>query len=282
MGMAVGSVDTRSEITAIELDSFDLPYKGYLCPDSSATQTDEKSQKGSALKSEETGSNEANITTQETPSPLAGLQWQAKLRGCGWKRLSDMLGALALIIVTSPIMLVTFLVIRAQDGGASIFAQNRVGLHGQTFKCLKFRSMVADAEQRLQAYLAENPDARDEWEKARKLKDDPRITRFGHFIRRSSIDELPQLFNVLRGDMSLVGPRPVVPDEMPRYGMQAIHYLRVRPGLTGLWQVSGRSDTSYETRVLLDREYAMNRTFWSDIGIMFRTIPAVLKSHGAV
>ncbi len=282
MGMAVGSVDIKSEITAIELDSFGLPYKGYVCNESTADVSAPILDNIPAQKSKDSEASSVQSPTLPPPNPLSGLQWNAKLRGNGWKRLCDVLGALALIILTSPLMLMALIVIKLQDGGASIFPQDRVGLHGQIFSCFKFRSMVSDAEQRLEAYLVENPEAREEWEDSRKLKNDPRITRFGNFIRRSSIDELPQLFNILRGEMSLVGPRPIVPDEMARYGMQAIHYLRLRPGLTGLWQVSGRSDISYEARVLLDREYALNRSFWNDMNIIVRTIPAVLKSRGAV
>ena len=180
-----------------------------------------------------------------------------------------------------PLLLVVGILIRMQDGGPAVYAQKRYGRNGRTFKCFKLRSMVANADDRLREILATDPAARAEWEATQKLVNDPRITPLGHFIRKTSIDELPQLVNILRGDMSLVGPRPIVENEIAKYGEFYRDYCAVRPGLTGLWQVEGRSDTTYEERVQLDAKYARTRTFVSDIMIMLRTVPAVLMSRGA-
>lgn len=198
-----------------------------------------------------------------------------------FKRLFDIAVSLALIILTGPLMLVMALAIKLQDGGNAVFAQTRYGLDGKAFRCFKLRSMVPDAQAQLEAYLEANPLARSEWAATQKLTNDPRITALGNFLRKSSIDELPQLFNILKGDMSLVGPRPIVEDEISRYGDHFKHYCSVRPGLTGLWQVRGRSNTSYTERVAMDVEYARTRTLPHDILIMFQTIPAVLASKGA-
>ncbi|MEL7471651.1 MAG: sugar transferase, partial [Pseudomonadota bacterium] len=162
------------------------------------------------------------------------------------------------------------------------FGSPRIGLHGKSFKCWKFRSMVVDADERLDALLASDPDAAREWAETQKLRNDPRITAIGRFLRKSSIDELPQLVNVIRGEMSLVGPRPVTRGELTRYDLNAIHYLLVRPGVTGPWQVSGRSNSTYEKRVQLDKTYALRRTFWSDALLLVKTVPAVLFGRGAV
>ena len=195
-------------------------------------------------------------------------------------RALDILGALSGLILTAPIMLVVSILIM-RDGGSAFFSQIRVGQQGRGFSCFKLRSMASDAEARLQTLLENDPNAAAEWAEARKLKDDPRITKLGHFIRKTSIDELPQLWNVLKGDMSLVGPRPIVPDELSMYGKDAAGYLSVRPGLTGLWQVSGRSDCDYETRIALDIEWTETRTIASYLEIIFKTVPAVLAKDGA-
>ncbi|MGD1934336.1 MAG: sugar transferase [Candidatus Phaeomarinobacter sp.] len=195
-------------------------------------------------------------------------------------RALDILGAIAGLILAAPIMLIVSILIM-RDGGSALFSQIRVGQQGRGFHCFKLRSMASDAEARLHALLENNPQAAAEWAENRKLKDDPRITKLGHFIRKTSIDELPQLWNVLKGDMSLVGPRPIVPDELAMYGKDAAGYLSVRPGLTGLWQVSGRSDCDYETRVALDIEWTETRTVASYLEIVFKTVPAVLAKDGA-
>jgi len=149
------------------------------------------------------------------------------------------------------------------------------------FDCIKFRSMVLDADRVLRHHIAINPEAGAEWAATQKLRNDPRVTKVGNFLRRSSLDELPQLFNVLRGEMSMVGPRPIVQAEVSRYGDDIEYYYAAKPGITGLWQVSGRSDMSYARRVKLDVWYVRNWTLWHDIAILFKTIPAVFLQRGA-
>jgi Undecaprenyl-phosphate galactose phosphotransferase WbaP len=197
------------------------------------------------------------------------------------KRALDIIGAGLGLVVLSPFFLIVALMVRA-DGGPVFFAHQRVGRGGKLFGCMKFRSMVIDSQARLEALLANDPAARAEWEATRKLKNDPRITRIGRFLRSTSLDELPQLINVLRGEMSLVGPRPVQEAEIDRYyGASAAHYMAVRPGITGLWQVSGRSETSYESRVALDVAYVSRPSMIADLTILLRTPVAVLSRRGA-
>ncbi|TAL25370.1 MAG: undecaprenyl-phosphate galactose phosphotransferase WbaP, partial [Nitrospirae bacterium] len=172
--------------------------------------------------------------------------------------------------------------IRLDSKGPVIFLQDRVGKKGKNFKCYKFRTMYKDAGKRLQELLESNEEARMEWEKFWKLKDDPRVTRIGRFLRKTSLDELPQLFNVFKGDMSLVGPRPVTQDEIDKYYKDAAELcFSVTPGITGLWQVSGRSNTSYEYRIALDSWYVRNWNLWLDIIILFKTIKVVVRGDGA-
>lgn len=197
------------------------------------------------------------------------------------KRALDIAVASLALLFVAPLLLIIALLVRLQDGQAAIFSHTRYGQNGRTFKCLKIRSMVPDAAERLQELLERDPEAKREWELTQKLIHDPRITPLGQFIRATSIDELPQLINVLKGDMSLVGPRPISLSERSKYGENFADYCSVRPGITGLWQVSGRSNVSYPERVRLDTTYALNRSFWGDIVIMLKTIPAVLKSDGA-
>jgi Undecaprenyl-phosphate galactose phosphotransferase WbaP len=169
----------------------------------------------------------------------------------------------------------------ALDGGSPFFSHKRIGKDGKAFGCLKFRSMRVDAEAKLEEYLASNVEARASWEATRKLPSDPRITRIGHFIRKASIDELPQLVNVIRGEMTLVGPRPVTESELDNYGDARQLYTAVKPGLTGIWQVSGRSDLTYARRVALDTWYVENWSPWHDIAILAKTVPVVLGRSGA-
>lgn len=197
------------------------------------------------------------------------------------KRVFDIVVSATALIVLSPLILFFALLIRFQDGGKAFFYQPRYGRNGRLFNCFKLRSMVVDSQERLKAHLEANPSARIEWEETQKLKDDPRITRLGQFIRKTSIDELPQLYNVLRGDMSLVGPRPIVQNEITKYGENFTQYCEVRPGVTGLWQVMGRSDTTYPERVAMDVEYVKTRSFLGDVMICLKTVPAVLMSKGA-
>lgn len=188
---------------------------------------------------------------------------------------------IALLIFFAPVMLMAGLAVKLQDGGPVLFGHGRIGRDGKTFKCLKFRSMVVNAEQRLQTLLATDAAARAEWERDHKLRRDPRVTWLGEFLRRSSIDELPQLINVLRGEMSLVGPRPITAAEAARYRRYFKVYCQVRPGITGLWQVSGRNDVSYRRRVALDVTYAKLRSLKLYFGILAATGPAVLARRGA-
>jgi len=197
------------------------------------------------------------------------------------KRGFDILGAGAMLLVLAPLFLLLALLVR-RDGGPAFYAHTRIGQGGRGFGCLKFRSMVIDSQARLDALLAADPAAQAEWNATRKLRQDPRVTAVGRFLRKTSLDELPQLLNVLRGEMSLVGPRPVIAAELAEYyGPAAAHYMSVRPGITGLWQVSGRSDTSYAQRVALDVAYASQPSLWTDIKILARTPLVVLARRGA-
>ncbi len=196
-------------------------------------------------------------------------------------RAIEILLCLAILIFFAPLMIVLALAVKLSDGGPVLFAHRRLGLGGESFNCLKFRSMVVDAEDRLQVLLASDPVARAEWESDHKLTRDPRVTVIGDFLRRSSLDELPQLFNVLRGEMSLVGPRPIVQAEVARYRRYYAVYCQVRPGITGLWQVSGRNDVSYRRRVALDVIYARSRCTRLYFKILLATAPAVLGRRGA-
>lgn len=196
-------------------------------------------------------------------------------------RLADILISLAAIIFLLPGLLAVALVVKLQDGGPVLFAQTRIGKNMRTFKCLKFRSMRTNAAELLAELLERDPVARAEWAADHKLRDDPRITPFGHFMRKTSLDELPQLFNVLRGDMSLVGPRPIVEAEVVKYGRSMRHYCRQLPGITGLWQVMGRNDVSYRRRVALDRLFTRRLSLKLYAVILFLTIPAVLLRRGS-
>ncbi|WP_047710173.1 undecaprenyl-phosphate galactose phosphotransferase WbaP [Pectobacterium atrosepticum] len=196
------------------------------------------------------------------------------------KRAFDVFGALAIVAVLSPILAFLFYLV-SKGGGRAIYGHERVGRNGKKFKCLKFRSMVINSQEVLNELLENNPEARIEWEKDFKLKDDPRITKIGKFIRRTSLDELPQLFNVLKGEMSLVGPRPIIEDELDKYAGDVDYYLMAKPGMTGLWQVSGRNDVDYDTRVYFDAWYVKNWSLWNDIAILFKTVAVVLKRDGA-
>jgi len=189
--------------------------------------------------------------------------------------------ALVALIFLAPVMIAVAMAVFAQDGGPILFAHRRIGRDGRHFYCLKFRTMAVDAERRLADLLEGDPDARAEWERDHKLRNDPRVTRLGAFLRRSSLDELPQLFNVLRGEMGIVGPRPIVDAEVAKYGRRFRHYCAVKPGITGLWQVSGRNDTSYRTRVALDCVYARERNLLLDGYIILSTVPAVLTRRGS-
>ncbi len=196
-------------------------------------------------------------------------------------RALDLVVAVSVLIFTLPLLIAIALVVKAQDGGPAVFAHERVGRNGRLFKCLKFRSMVLDSDRRLAELLERDPFARAEWNRDHKLKNDPRITAIGAFLRRSSLDELPQFLNVLRGEMSIVGPRPIVLGEIPKYGRRIQAYCTVKPGITGLWQVSGRNDVSYRRRVAMDTLYARHKSLAWDVKLLILTVPAVLFASGS-
>ncbi len=196
------------------------------------------------------------------------------------KVLIDRMGAALALLALSPVFLVLCFMVK-RDGGPAFYGQKRIGRNGATFKCWKFRSMVMNSAEILEQILATDPVAKAEYEADFKLKNDPRITKIGHVLRKTSLDELPQLWNVLVGEMSLVGPRPVTAAETLNYGQALKDYLSVRPGMTGLWQISGRNDVTYAERVQLDSEYVKTQSFWGDIAIMIKTVLVMLNRRGA-
>ena len=198
------------------------------------------------------------------------------------KRLVDIILALSAIVLLAPLLLICFFLTITTSSGPAVFRHRRVGFNGKPFDCLKFRTMVVDAPERLRHLLETDPVAAAEWTATRKLRDDPRITIVGEILRKSSLDELPQLFNVLRGDMSIVGPRPVTDEELERYGSSINSYFACRPGITGLWQVSRRRSTTYEERVSYDEFYAQNWSMTLDIKIIIFTLPSLVISDCAV
>jgi len=220
-----------------------------------------------------------------SPDDAAPAPWSVSLNARNFmlKRSFDIVMSLVIITMFLPVLLLLFLAVK-KDGGPAFFQHRRIGIKSQPFFCLKYRTMSVTAERELASHLAANPEAALEWATQRKLTRDPRITRLGSVLRSTSLDELPQLINVLRGEMSLIGPRPVVHEELEvhycRAGRQA--YAAMRPGITGLWQVSGRSGTSYAERVRLDIAYVETWSLRLDLLILLRTIPAVLARKGAV
>lgn len=196
------------------------------------------------------------------------------------KRMTDIILSITALILLSPLFAILYYLIR-RDGGKAIYGHKRVGQHGKAFHCLKFRTMVVNSQEILDELLLNNEEAKQEWQKDFKLKNDPRITPVGNFLRKTSLDELPQLWNVLKGEMSLVGPRPVVKEELARYHEEVDYYLMAKPGMTGLWQVSGRNDVDYAKRVYFDSWYVKNWSLWNDIAILFKTIRKVTKQEGA-
>ncbi len=197
------------------------------------------------------------------------------------KRIFDVVAALAAITALLPMFAIVYIAVYMECPGAVLFRQRRVGFDGREFTCLKFRTMAVDADRALQEYLANNEDARREWQTTYKLRNDPRITAAGRILRRSSVDELPQLFNVLAGDMSIVGPRPIVADEVALYREHFNDYASARPGLTGLWQVNGRNTTTYPQRVAYDVEYLSNWSFIRDVRIILATVMHIWEGNGA-
>ena len=205
----------------------------------------------------------------------------ARRRNRWAKRLFDLAATISGGLLISPILLLLAIIVGIDNKGRIIFAHRRVGKGGKLFPCYKFQSMVPDAQKRLEEYLAENPEARKEWDETFKLTNDPRVTKLGAFLRKTSLDELPQLWNVLIGDMSLVGPRPIVTKEIERYGDYIREYYMVPPGITGMWQVNGRSDTTYEERVAMDTWYVRNWSVWIDLVYLFKTVKTVFTGKGA-
>lgn len=197
------------------------------------------------------------------------------------KRGLDVTTAALALLVFSPIFLMIMALVKCSDGGSVFYGHRRVGHNGRYFQCLKFRTMVRNGDEVLRAHLNANPAAADEWRKTRKLRSDPRVTAVGSVLRKLSLDELPQLINILRGEMSVVGPRPVVDEELNLYDAHAVYYLRTRPGLTGLWQISGRNDVSYESRIAFDTHYVQNWSLIQDVLIIAKTVPAVCLSRGS-
>ncbi len=222
---------------------------------------------------------EPDIPLVGLPEDSFSLRRRASLRGAA-RRAFDVLAAIVLGLVFLPLMLGIALLLR-NEGGPVIYRHRRIGRDGTTFECLKFRSMVSDAERKLRELLERHPELKEEWLRDHKLRDDPRITALGRFLRRTSFDELPQIWNVLRGDMSLVGPRPIVHEEMMRYGRFLPFYLSVKPGITGLWQVTGRNDTDYRRRVVIDVYYVRNRSAILDVYILLKTTGVILRGGGA-
>lgn len=222
---------------------------------------------------------------------LAPIPGGARSRWDCWERLAqpdhvlsrpfDVILATLLIIGFLPVFLMIVVAIWLDDPGPALFAQRRVGRNGRYFPCFKFRSMHVGAEQQLEQILRDDHVLRSQWDRDHKLAADPRVTRVGKVLRVTSLDELPQLFNVLRGEMSIVGPRPIVPAEIRRYGRYIHHYYAVRPGLTGLWQVSGRSSVTYRRRIAADIKYARARTLVLDAKILAATLPAVALGRGS-
>jgi Undecaprenyl-phosphate galactose phosphotransferase WbaP len=196
------------------------------------------------------------------------------------KRVVDVAGAIVLAAVFSPLILAIAILMR-REGGSIIYKHRRIGRDGRAFECLKFRTMVPNADQVLRELLERDLAIKAEWVRDHKLRCDPRVTRLGRFLRRTSLDELPQLWNVMRGEMSLVGPRPVVREELLRYGRNVRAYLSAKPGITGLWQVKGRNDTDYRRRVVLDTYYVRNQNLLLDLYILVKTTRVVLGGSGA-
>ena len=197
------------------------------------------------------------------------------------KRVFDLVATIVGGLLIFPILLVLAVLVGIDNKGRVIFAHQRVGRNGKMFPCYKFQSMIPNAQELLEEYLAKNPEARKEWEESFKLTNDPRVTKLGAFLRKTSLDELPQLWNVLMGDMSLVGPRPIITKEIERYGDNIREYYMVPPGITGMWQVNGRSDTTYEERVAMDTWYVRNWSVWIDLVYLFKTVKTVFTGKGA-
>lgn len=210
------------------------------------------------------------------------LDLPVEVRHIPTKRMFDIAFSFTALLALMPLFFLIALAIRFTSKGKSVYSHERVGRGGKPFRCYKFRTMFADADARLKDILDQCPEMRAEWEKSHKLKNDPRVTPVGAFLRKTSLDELPQFWNVLVGDLSIVGPRPVVKAEIKKfYGPSAARILSIRPGITGLWQVSGRSNTSYATRIQLDEEYIGKQSIWFDLKLILKTLPSMISRRGA-
>jgi len=213
----------------------------------------------------------SKMTQAEIALPTGGLV----------KRSFDVTSAALALLLFSPLFLMIAALVKFTDKGPVFYGHSRIGHNGRIFKCLKFRTMAVNGDEILRNFLRDNPQAAEEWKATRKLKFDPRVTVVGTVLRKLSLDELPQLFNIIRGEMSVVGPRPVVDEELNLYDSFAGFYLKTRPGLTGLWQISGRNDVSYESRIAFDTQYVQNWTLIGDVMIIVKTIPAVCMARGS-
>jgi exopolysaccharide production protein ExoY len=221
-------------------------------------------------------------TVNKTASSAASSQPEfAKPLGGSTKRVIDVAIAVTTIILLLPWILIIMGLIQLVMGRPIFFAHTRIGYRGKSFRCYKFRTMVTEAEEALAQHFAQDPKAAQEWRETRKLRNDPRVTFIGRLLRKSSLDELPQLINILRGEMSCVGPRPIVASELQLYGPHATEYLQARPGLTGIWQVSGRNGLDYADRIALDSHYVRNWSLWNDFIILCKTAFAVLRFDDA-
>ena len=224
---------------------------------------------------------EVNVFFTEAMLMLKIKNQLARRRNRVIKRAFDLLFTICGGLCILPFLLVIAVMVAVDNKGNVIFAHRRIGRDGKEFKCYKFQTMIPNAQEALEKYLAENPEARKEWEESFKLTDDPRVTKLGSILRKTSLDEMPQLWNVIKGDMSLVGPRPIVAKEIDRYGEYFREYAMVPPGITGMWQASGRSDTTYEERVEMDTWYVRNWSVWIDLMYLFKTVKIVFTGKGA-
>lgn len=226
---------------------------------------------------------QVSVTTQvsfEAPTALRNETSRAARRDAMLTRAIDVSLAVAAVLLLLPLLVLILVALKLTSPGPVLFAHRRIGKGGQLFPCYKFRSMVVNSAQVLERHLAECPEAHAEWLRDQKLRNDPRVTTIGKLLRRTSLDEVPQIFNVLRGEMSIVGPRPIVEGEIVRYRQYIFDYMSVKPGITGLWQISGRNNTTYRRRVALDTAYARTRNVRLDLAIMARTVPAVVLGSG--
>lgn len=260
------------------------PWSGQVS-DSLTTLPREAAEGGGFLPEEEAGALHHGLAEPDAAGREArrrnGPDGEARPIGGRRKRLADVVIAAAALVAAAPLFVLIIILIKVTSPGPAIFAHTRVGFEGRPFRCYKFRTMIADAEAFLAEYLAGDSAAARQWRECQKLSNDPRVTPIGHLLRKSSLDELPQLFNILKGDMSFVGPRPIVSEELVHYGPHVEEYFRARPGLTGLWQVTGRSTTDYARRVSLDVQYIRTWSIWTDLIILCRTTVAVLRFNEA-